>query len=43
MTMTMVSQYQMGNSWRVGVDPHETTELVSRGLFTVVRNPIFTA
>src|SRR4029453_19037277 len=42
MTMTMVSQYQMGNSWRVGVDPHETTELVSRGLFTVVRNPIFT-
>ena len=42
MTMTMVSQYQMGNSWRVGVDPHETTPLVSRGLFTVVRNPIFT-
>jgi len=42
MTMTMVSQYQMGNSWRVGVDPRETTELISRGLFSVVRNPIFT-
>ena len=42
MTITMVSQYQMGNSWRVGVDPHETTELVWRGLFSVVRNPIFT-
>ena len=42
MTMSMVSQYQMGNSWRVGVDPHETTELMTRGLFSVVRNPIFT-
>jgi protein-S-isoprenylcysteine O-methyltransferase Ste14 len=42
MTMTMVSQHQMGNSWRVGVDPRETTELVMRGLFSVVRNPIFT-
>jgi protein-S-isoprenylcysteine O-methyltransferase Ste14 len=42
MTMVMVSQYQMGNSWRVGVDPLETTELIRQGLFGVVRNPIFT-
>jgi len=42
MAMTMASQHQMGNSWRVGVDPLETTDLIRRGLFNVVRNPIFT-
>jgi protein-S-isoprenylcysteine O-methyltransferase Ste14 len=32
----------MGASWRVGVDPNERTELVTRDLFRSVRNPIFT-
>lgn len=39
----LASQSAMGTSWRVGVDPQETTELVTSGIFAVVRNPIFTA
>src|SRR5439155_22817320 len=37
------AQGAMGESWRVGVDPSERTELVMHGPFSVVRNPIFTA
>ena len=33
----------MGDSWRIGVDPSETTTLVRTGVFGRVRNPIFTA
>ena len=33
----------MGDSWRIGVDPGETTTLVRTGVFGWVRNPIFTA
>ena len=40
--LVVVSQYQMGNSWRVGLNPRETTVLMTQGLFAVVRNPIFT-
>ncbi|MFY0523433.1 methyltransferase [Archangium gephyra] len=39
--VTMVAQAQMGTSWRIGID-RERTELVTGGLFAVVRNPIFT-
>jgi len=31
----------MGDSWRVGVDESEKTQLVTSGLFGWVRNPIF--
>jgi protein-S-isoprenylcysteine O-methyltransferase Ste14 len=31
------------DSWRIGVDPSETTTLVRSGVFGWVRNPIFTA
>ena len=41
--LTLAAQQQMGRSWRIGVDPDERTELVTRGLFGWVRNPIFTA
>ena len=37
-----VSQLTMARSWRIGVDPDERTELVTRGIFAFVRNPIFT-
>ena len=37
------AQTGMGTSWRIGVEETERTELVTRGLFSVVRNPIFTA
>jgi protein-S-isoprenylcysteine O-methyltransferase Ste14 len=38
----LAAQFGMGNSWRIGVDESETTELVTGGLFAWVRNPIFT-
>jgi protein-S-isoprenylcysteine O-methyltransferase Ste14 len=40
---TLATQLSMGDSWRIGVDDHERTELVTRGAFTLARNPIFTA
>lgn len=40
---TLWAQGTMGDSWRVGVDPDETTGLVTGGPFAVVRNPIFSA
>lgn len=40
---TIVAQWQMGASWRIGVDPAERTGLVTDGIFAHVRNPIFTA
>lgn len=40
---TVYAQVDMGESWRIGVDPGETTTLVRQGVFGVVRNPIFTA
>lgn len=40
---TLVAQQAMGRSWRVGVDHDEATELVETGLFSYVRNPVFTA
>ncbi|MEE6168568.1 MULTISPECIES: methyltransferase family protein [unclassified Mycolicibacterium] len=40
---TLYSQRDMGESWRIGVDPGETTTLVRQGVFGMVRNPIFTA
>lgn len=39
---TLAGQAGMGASWRIGVDPAERTELVTSGIFAVVRNPIFT-
>src|SRR5687767_14552860 len=40
---TLHAQLAMGESWRVGVDETETTDLVTGGPFAVVRNPIFAA
>jgi protein-S-isoprenylcysteine O-methyltransferase Ste14 len=39
----LAAQTGMGTSWRIGVEEAERTDLVTEGLFTVVRNPIFTA
>ena len=39
--VTLMAQAQMGASWRIGIDS-APTELVTAGLFQVVRNPIFT-
>ena len=43
MLLTLVAQLSMGDSWRIGVDPSERTELVHEGAFRLVRNPIFSA
>jgi protein-S-isoprenylcysteine O-methyltransferase Ste14 len=40
---TMWAQLAMGESWRVGVDAEERTELVTSGPYRQVRNPIYTA
>jgi protein-S-isoprenylcysteine O-methyltransferase Ste14 len=40
---TVYAQLDMGDSWRIGVDPTETTTLVRSGVFGWIRNPIFTA
>jgi protein-S-isoprenylcysteine O-methyltransferase Ste14 len=37
----LVAQSDMGSSWRIGVEESERTELVSGGLFGLVRNPVF--
>ena len=36
------AQYKMGKEWRIGVDPDEKTELVTTGIYKLVRNPIYT-
>ena len=41
--LTVWAQLDMGDSWRIGVDARETTELVQSRVFGVVRNPIYTA
>lgn len=41
--LTLAAQMSMGDSWRIGVDESERTELVTAGAFRLARNPIFTA
>jgi protein-S-isoprenylcysteine O-methyltransferase Ste14 len=43
LALAWAAQSAMGTSWRIGVDPEETTALVTHGIFGRVRNPIFTA
>ncbi len=43
MGLTIVAQGSMRDSWRIGVDASETTQLVVSGAFRIVRNPVFTA
>ncbi|WP_300978341.1 isoprenylcysteine carboxylmethyltransferase family protein [Flavobacterium sp.] len=38
---TVIAQEDMKNSWRIGIDKDTKTELVTSGLFTISRNPIF--
>ena len=36
-----IAQSHMANSWRIGIDEKNKVELVTRGLFSISRNPIF--
>lgn len=38
---TVIAQYQMGNSWRIGIDETNKSAFVTKGLFGLSRNPIF--
>jgi steroid 5-alpha reductase family enzyme len=40
--ITIAGQLQMKDSWRIGVRESERTLLVRAGLFSLVRNPIYT-
>jgi protein-S-isoprenylcysteine O-methyltransferase Ste14 len=40
---TTLAQLVMGDAWRIGVDPCERTQLVTHGIFSIVRNPIYAA
>jgi protein-S-isoprenylcysteine O-methyltransferase Ste14 len=35
------AQHQMANSWRIGIDEKNKTRLVTEGVFSLSRNPIF--
>lgn len=39
---TFLAQMAMGASWRIGVDQSDRTELVTDGVFSLCRNPIYT-
>ena len=36
-----VAQSQMADSWRIGIDQENETPLITKGLFSLSRNPIF--
>jgi protein-S-isoprenylcysteine O-methyltransferase Ste14 len=41
--LTLLAQVAMGASWRIGIDETTRTDLVTAGVFGLVRNPIFSA
>ena len=41
LVLTFIAQMQMKNSWRLGIDRHEDVELITSGLFSVSRNPVY--
>jgi len=41
LVLVWLAQSQMANSWRIGIDEKNKTELVTNGLFSISRNPIF--
>ncbi len=39
--LVWIAQSQMANSWRIGIDEKNKTRLITSGLFSISRNPIF--
>lgn len=37
----MIAQVHMSASWRIGINENERTQLVTKGLFSISRNPVF--
>lgn len=42
LTVAVSAQRTMGAAWRTGIDPGRPSELVTTGLFALVRNPVYT-
>ena len=40
--LIFVAQFEMGASWRAGIDSAEMTALVTTGVFKLIRHPIYT-
>lgn len=38
-----IAQAQMADSWRIGIDDKNKSKLVTKGLFSISRNPVFLA
>jgi protein-S-isoprenylcysteine O-methyltransferase Ste14 len=41
MIWTAVAQFQMGDLWKIGIDEKEIQPLLTSGLFSMSRNPVF--
>ncbi len=41
LVVAWIAQTQMANSWRIGIDKKNKTKLVTNGMFSISRNPIF--
>lgn len=41
LVLVVVAQVQMGEAWRIAVDPSQQSKLVADGIFRFSRNPIF--
>lgn len=41
LSLIVIAQHQMRQSWRIGFDASERTQLIETGLFRYSRNPIF--
>jgi len=39
--LILIGQLHLGNSWRIGIDHQNRTELVMHGIYKYCRNPIF--
>ena len=39
--LVFIAQSQMADSWRIGIDEKNKTKLVTNGMFSISRNPIF--
>jgi protein-S-isoprenylcysteine O-methyltransferase Ste14 len=39
--LIIIAQFQMGKSWRIGIDEKNKTPLICTGIFRISRNPIF--
>jgi protein-S-isoprenylcysteine O-methyltransferase Ste14 len=40
--LSFYSWHAMGNSWRIGIDNKEDTQLITKGPFRYIRHPIYT-